>query len=75
MKYRFLDYLACPDCGEELELKVFKEERVDNVMAGVVNVCNHSCALKQCLQGEQNDIMDCNDWRHVCQPQEKTHTY
>jgi len=36
MKYRFLDYLACPDCGEELKLKVFKEERVENVVIGDV---------------------------------------
>ena len=49
------------DCREELELKVFKEERVDNIMSGVVNACNYSCALKQCLQEEQNDVIDCND--------------
>ena len=55
MKYRFLDYLACPDCGEELKLKVFKEERVENVVIGDVKSCNHSCALKQCVKEEQNN--------------------
>ncbi len=61
MKYRFLDYLVCPNCGEELKLKVFKEEQVVCVVAGVVKACNHSCALKQCIKGKQNNGIDCNE--------------
>jgi len=61
MKYRLLDYVVCPDCGEELKLKVFKEERVENVVIGDVKNCNHSCALKQCVKEEQNNGIDCNE--------------
>jgi SAM-dependent methyltransferase/uncharacterized protein YbaR (Trm112 family) len=60
MKYRLLDFLVCPDCGEELELKVFKEERVKNVVVGTVKTCKH-CVLKRCLNKANNDTLDCND--------------
>ena len=62
MKYRLLDFLVCPDCGEELILKVFKEERVEYSLPIVVKSCNYNCVLKNVwLKKEKRDGIDCND--------------
>ena len=61
MKYRLLDFLVCPDCSGELNLNVFKEERVEYSSPMVVKACNHSCALKDYLRKGESEEIDCND--------------
>jgi len=61
MKYRLLDFLACPDCGEELNLEVFKQERVECFPTIEVKTCNHSCVYKDCLRKGESEVIDCND--------------
>lgn len=61
MKYRLLDFLVCPDCGEKLNLKVFKEDQVGYSSPMVVKACNHYCALKGCLNKEKIDEIDCRN--------------
>lgn len=64
MKYRLLDFLLCPDCGEELILKVFKEECVEYSSPVVTKSCEHSCSFKDCLKKEVGNGIDCS---HCCQ--------
>lgn len=61
MKYRLLDFLVCPDCGEELNLNVFKEERVECSLPKVVKKCTHYCALKDSLEKGKSEGIDCKD--------------
>ena len=46
MKYRLLDFLACPDCGGELRATVFKEKKVPCQVSAPAAKCLHSCWLK-----------------------------
>lgn len=61
MKYRFLNYLACPDCGEKLKLQVFKEERIDQAIAETVKACDRFCSFKLCVKGKQINDVDCKE--------------
>jgi len=61
MKYRLLDFLVCPDCGEELNLNVFKEERIEYSLPIVVKSCNHLCALKDYLRKGESEGIDCKE--------------
>ena len=61
MKYRLLDFLVCPDCGEELNLNVFKEERLEYSSPTAVKSCKHLCALRGCREREKIDAVNCND--------------
>jgi len=54
MKYRMLNYLVCPDCGNELKLSVFKESRVPATFTTEVKMCNQCCAFR----GPKNDVSD-----------------
>ena len=60
MKYRLLDYLVCPECGDKLRIKVFKEERVEYSLPQVVKTCNHYCAYKHHWEKEKTTEVDCN---------------
>jgi len=61
MKYRLLDFLVCPDCGEELNLKVFNEERIGCHWPAEVKGCHHSCSYKDCGKEEKISEIECND--------------
>lgn len=47
MKYKLLDYLACPDCGGELRVTVFKEMQVIHEDKVPVARCKYSCAQQR----------------------------
>lgn len=61
MKYRLLDFLLCPDCSQEMNLKVFKEEKVNYSMPTAVKACTQYCALKHCLKEARTDAVDCSN--------------
>jgi len=46
MKYRLLNYLVCPDCGCELKITVFKENRAQSVHSDRVKRCEQLCTFK-----------------------------
>jgi len=58
MKYRLLDFLVCPDCGEEVKATIFKEERIAYNGNMSVHKCHHTCALQD--SGDKNgDCASC----------------
>jgi SAM-dependent methyltransferase len=58
MKYRLLDFLACPDCGGKLEATVFREKQIACDVNGHVTQCRHSCWLKESGK-EMSDCASC----------------
>ena len=59
MKYRILDFLICPECGEDFKLKVFKEEQVATHVPVTAKPCKHSCIFKEFVQQEKADCNLC----------------
>ena len=55
MKYRLLSFLACPDCGRELKVTVFKEKQVACDVNAPTAKCGTSCWLKE----SGKEISDC----------------
>lgn len=58
MKYRLLDFLVCPDCGEALKATIFKEERIAYEGNVSVQKCHHSCAIQNSGQ-KKSDCATC----------------
>ncbi|TNF54425.1 methyltransferase domain-containing protein [bacterium] len=56
MKYRLLDFLACPDCGGELRVTVFKEKQVACGVSAPAVKCRHSCWLED----SGKEMSDCS---------------
>ena len=61
MKYRLLDFLVCPDCGEELTLKVFNEGKVECHVPPELRVCHHSCFHKEYGMEEKIGEIKCSE--------------
>ena len=59
MKYRLLNYLVCPECGNELKLSVFKESRVQTIFTKEVKMCDQRCAFRDAKGGISANDADC----------------
>jgi uncharacterized protein YbaR (Trm112 family)/ubiquinone/menaquinone biosynthesis C-methylase UbiE len=57
MKYRLLNYLVCPECGGELKITAFKENRVQSVHTKEIKRCEQSCAFKE--HKDSASVSDC----------------
>ena len=58
MKYRLLDFLACPDCGGALKGSVFKELRDPREGSVPDSTCRHSCWWHESGR-KQGDCANC----------------
>ena len=58
MKYRLLDFLVCPDCGEELKATIFKEIQVAQEGSVPATKCHYSCGLQDSGK-EKSDCTNC----------------
>ena len=59
MKYRLLNYLVCPDCGGDLKISVFKENRARDAYTGKVKRCEEVCAFKAHSDGTSSKGVEC----------------
>ena len=56
MNYRLLDFLACPDCGETLQVTVFKEMQAVHGGGVPAAPCNYTCGL----ENSGKKVSDCS---------------
>ena len=59
MKYRLMDFLVCPDCGEAVTLSTFQEERIAGALNPALRKCKHGCAFRNGAAGEGTRASDC----------------
>jgi SAM-dependent methyltransferase/uncharacterized protein YbaR (Trm112 family) len=59
MKYRLMDFLVCPDCGEAVTLTTFKEERLADSGNPALKKCKHFCAFRNSVAGNGTHDSDC----------------